>query len=196
MTCCLLLITDGREDYFEQTMRSAREALPVFDQRIVVDDHGHELGFAGAIQHGWEQVDTDYVFHLEADFIFNQAIPVERMIALLERQPYLAQVALKRQPWNEEEHRAGGIVELHPNDFLQRHDEKATWTEHRRFWTTNPSVYPARWCRTGWPQEPQSEGVFTHRLIRDPLLRFAFWGGKYDPPLVHHIGVTRAGRGY
>lgn len=198
MTLALLLISDGREDYLDRTIASATDhgLLDLADQFIHVDDSHHRLGFAGAIQAGWEQVRTDYVFHLEQDFTFPERPPVEDMVALLRWQPQLAQVALKRQPWNHEERRAGGIVELHPDDFTERNDAAVSWTEHRRFWTTNPCVYSSRWCREGWPQEPQSEGMFTHRLLRDPLLRFAFFGGKFDPPRVLHIGDERTGRGY
>lgn len=195
---CLLVIHDGRGDYLQRTMRSAAERLPMsaFDQFIEVDDTEHRLGFAGAIQHGWDQVRTDWVFHLEGDFTFNEPVPVLEMIELLKSRQYLAQVALKRQAWNPEEKRAGGIIELHPDDFHERHGDGMTWTEHRRFFTTNPSVYSSRLCRIGWPQEQHSEGVFTHRLLADPLLRFAFWGGKFASPKVHHIGDHRAGTGY
>lgn len=196
MTVCLLLIHDGREDYLERTLASARECLPTFDQRIVVDDSTHTLGFAGAIQHGWGQAETDWIFHLEADFTFNAPIDVRGMIATLDRHQHLAQLVLKRQPWNAEEKAAGGIVELHADDFTERYDGRSVWTEHRRFWSTNPGVYHRRFVELGWPQEPFSEGVFTHRLLADPDLRFAFWGGKYAPPLVEHIGLRRAGTGY
>ena len=198
MSVCLLVIHDGRHDYLERTIESANDHLPmdVFDQVVTVDDTDHKLGFAGAVQHGWEQVETEWVFHLEGDFTFNENIPIHRMIRLLQDRPYLAQVALKRQPWNPQEHRAGGIVELHPGDFHEVTDGEVVWTEHRRFFTTNPSVYSSRLCRGGWPQEPHSEGMFTHRLLTDPLLRFAFWGGKFDAPKVEHIGHERAGTGY
>lgn len=196
MTVALLLITDGRLEYLERTLSSANAHLPNFDQRVIVDDSRHELGFAGAIQQGWEQIATDWVFHLEADFTFHGNVPVAAMIELLDRHPHLAQVALKRQPWNDAEKAAGGIVELHPDDFTERSDDRATWTEHRRFFTTNPSVYSSDLCQLGWPQRKYSEGVFTHRLLRDPLLRFAFWGAKHARPLVEHIGDIRAGTGY
>jgi hypothetical protein len=75
-------------------------------------------------------------------------------------------------------------------------DGRVFWTEHRRFFTTNPSVYRTSLCKLGWPQESESEGKFTHRLLADPLLRFAFWGRKFDPPLCEHIGTIRAGAGY
>lgn len=198
MSISLLVIHDGRADYLQRTMRSAARHLPmgVFDDIIEVDDADHRLGFCGAIQKGWDQVKTDWVFHLEGDFTFNENIPVLEMIELLRLRQYLAQVALKRQPWNPEEKQAGGIVELHQHDFHERHADGMTWTEHRRFFTTNPSVYSARLCRLGWPQQPQSEGVFTHRLLQDPLLKFAFWGGKFAFPKVTHIGEHRAGVKY
>lgn len=199
MSIALLFITD-RPHYAERTLASLGEMCPAtFSHRIVVDDQAHELGFAGAIAEGWRRVraaGAEWVFHLEADFIFNAAVPLDRMQALLQRKPYLAQVALKRQPWNEEEKAAGGIVELHPDDFEQMTEAGDVWTEHRRFWTTNPSLYSAAWCAQPWPQEPRSEGVWTHRLLESSRLRFAFWGAKFDPPLVEHIGVERQGVGY
>ena len=190
----LLLVDDGRFDYRERCLRSAAQLLPPLDVCIEVNDPDHELGFAGAIQAGWDAVlesGADYVFHLEADFTFNVHVPTARMIELLEAQPQLAQVALKRQPWNASERAAGGIVEQHPDDFT----DHGFWTEHRRFFTTNPCVYRASLCERGWPQVPESEGIFTHQL-RDDGLSFAFWGGKFDAPTVTHIGRHRAGKGY
>jgi hypothetical protein len=203
-TVCLLLIDDGREDYLDRTLEALGGRA---DAEVIVRDDDHSLGFAGAIQQGWELVldsGCRYVFHVETDFTFNEDPPVDRMVKVLEEYPYLAQIALKRQAWNDQEKAAGGIVECNPDDFEERGASfrsgeeflfAAEWTEHRRFFTTNPSVYPARLCLVGWPQEPHSEGVFTHRLLTDPLLRFAFWGGKFDPPLVEHQGA-RAGIGY
>lgn len=194
MSVCLLLIGDGREDYRERTLRSAAVALPPMDYCVEVDDTAHELGFAGAIQAGWDaalETGATHVFHLEADFTFNEAVPLEAMLDELDAHPTLAQVALKRQAWNAEEKAAGGICELHPGDFIDR--GPLCW--HRRFFTTNPSVYSAALCHMGWPQEPHSEGVFTHRLLAEGY-RFAFWGGRFRAPMVTHIGEHRTGTGY
>lgn len=199
MIGALLLISDGRAEYLERTLASIDENLPRFNHVIHVDDSDHQLGFAGAIREGWERVlstDADWVWHAEQDFTYDQPVPLAKMIALLERNHYLAQVSLKRQAWSTEEGLAGGFVELHPDDYTERSDRHATWTEHRRFFTTNPSVYSSRLCRVGWPNEAHSEGLFTHKLLTDPLLRFAFWGGKHGPPLCTHIGMTRDGVGY
>lgn len=199
MTVALLIITD-RPAYLERTLASAEEMLPAnFSSRIVVNDEDHELGFAGAVQKGWDRVlesGCRWVFHLEDDFIFRQPIPVGRMIEVLKVRPYLKQLALKRQPVNMAEREAGGIVELHPEDYVEQRDGGEVWTEHRRCFTTNPSVYSADLCRLGWPQRSESEGHFTHQLLADPATRFGFWGEKHAPPLVEHIGTERKGHGY
>jgi hypothetical protein len=194
----LLTIGDGRDEVHDRSWASLQEQLPLpVASHFVVDDRDHELGFAGAIRHGWENVpaDADYVAHCELDFIYHAPIPLDRMCAVLKRRPYLAQIALKRQPINEAELAAGGIVETDPDSFEQIVDGGDIWTEHRRCFSTNPCVYPAALCRQGWPQESESEGKFTHRLLGDPKVRFAFWGAKLDAPLVEHIGV-RCGVGY
>lgn len=199
MTTALLMISDGRNDVHARSMLSAHDMLPGFDHIVHVQDPDHTLGFAGAVQEGWRQVletDAAHVFHLELDFTFHRPVDVPAMIGVLERHRNVAQVALKRQAWNEQEKAAGGIVEQHPDDYCEIFDGVATYTTHRRFWTTNPCVYSTELCHMGWPQVPQSEGIFTHELLKRPNLRFAFLGGKHDPPLVHHIGDTRAGCGY
>ncbi|MGZ6587881.1 MAG: glycosyltransferase [Solirubrobacteraceae bacterium] len=194
MSTSLIVISDGRDCHAKSIVSAMCNLVCDWDEIIHVDDIDHDYGFAGAIQRAWDMVETDWVFHLEADFLFNEPVYVDDMIGVLERNPYLAQLVLKRQSWNEEEKRAGGIIEQHPMDYLERGDGVNTWTEHRRFWSTNPSVYSSRFSKD-WPQVPHSEGIFTHRLLEDPIIQFAFWGAKADPPKVEHIG-QRAGVGY
>lgn len=202
----LLFITD-RPRYAERTLASLGEMCPAaFGVRIVVNDEAHELGFAGAIAEGWRRVletDAEYVFHLEDDFIFTRPVSLQAMCEALDGLPGVAQIALKRQAWNEAEREAGGIIEQHYDDFEEiavsraGGDDRARWpvTVHRRFFTTNPSIYRREIAERDWPQEPHSEGVFTHRLLADGYT-FAFWGAKDDPPRVLHIGEERAGVGY
>lgn len=198
MSTFLLIIRDGRDEYHERSIQSARWALPAFEHEIVIDDRDHSLGFAGAIQAGWEQAlatDCEYIFHLEADFIFNARPPVDAMRKILDGNPDLAQVVLKRQAWNVAEIEAGGIIEQHPEDYATVEAAGQSWTEHDRFFSTNPSIYPRAIAEIGWPQVPQSEGIFTQTL-RDHGYRFAFFGAPNWPPFVAHIGADRRGRGY
>jgi hypothetical protein len=209
MKVALIVITDGRWDYLQQTLDSAFAALNYdFSQRLIVDDSGvksftpevegfvtvknsQRLGLAKAIQTAWDHLDpaTDYVFHLEDDFIFPQPVDVEHMIALLKDtfdEDKLAQMALMRQPWSPEEHAAGSIYNMHPESYTI-HDE---YFSHSRLFTFNPCVYPMEVTAYGAGLESE----VTERLLADGW-RFAYYGHPDDPPKTLHIGVRRS-QGY
>lgn len=221
----LVVFTDGRDGCLEQTIASAAESLTGgITRRLINDDSGDlehaadlaaryrplgfELippaatrqGFGGAIRHAWAYLRSMpelFVFHLEDDFTFQRTVDLSRMATVLVEQPHLAQLALRRQPWNAAEIAAGGVVEQHPHDYLQLCNEWGDrWLEHRRFFTTNPSLYWRRLLRRDWPDGDNSEGAFTHELLVDERLRFAYWGDRHDEPWVEHIGVDRAGERY
>lgn len=198
MSICLLVISDGRDGYRERSLASADVCLPPFADRIEVEDRDHRLGFAGAISEGWRRVleaGHEWCFHLEADFVFNRPVPLGQMLRAMEANKHLVQMALLRGPENSAEASAGGVIEQHSNDYVQIHDGPHSWLEHRRFFTTNPSLIPGWVMRAGWPQGSESEGHFGLNLFAsDPALRAAFWGT--GERWVEHIGAVRAGVGY
>jgi Glycosyl transferase family 2 len=232
----LLVMTDGRRDCITEAIPSTLAHLkdPI-DRMVIHDDSGDpdyrvwlaetfpqfevigtstRQGFAGAYANAWRHLATlphRWVFSTEDDFTFNRDVQLGDMAHVLKSNPHVAQIALRRQPWNEQEHAAGGVVEQHPGDY----EDAYLWAEysdyetsyfdvrphpvllHRRFFTTNPSMFRTELCRSGWPDVPNSEGIFTHQLLAsDPDLRFAFWGARADPPWVEHIGRQRVGTGY
>lgn len=198
MTVALLLIDDGREDYLDRCLESLAEHLPPVDACVMVNDSDHELGFSGAIQAGWDAVletDCKYVAHLESDFLLTERVPIRFMQLILEHDPTLAQIALLRQPWNDREQAAGGIIQQDPDSYEEHESVAGKWTTHSVCMTTNPSLYPRHIVERGWPQVPASEGVFSAQLREDGY-RFAFLGGKSDGPRCEHIGVHRTGCGY
>jgi len=220
----LLAITDGRRDCLIRTLQSFEESVDqtTVAHRLIVNDsldqdYGQWIdytynfdehishrtydrskwGFAGAIKMGWQYVPEDipYVFHLEDDFTFNRFLDVHAMIAVLEQRPYLRQMALRRQAWNDLEQEAGGIVECHPHEYADMTDGPNQWLEHRLFFTTNPSIYPQYPMHVGWPSGSGSEAAFTQLLLQDPAARFGYWGSRDLEPWVTHIG-QRSGTGY
>jgi hypothetical protein len=218
----LLVITDGRRDLIVETIASARANLvgPI-TRRVIYDDSGDEAsrawlretfpdfelifhpagrqGFGGAIRTAWSHLALGperFVFHLEDDFTFNCPVHLWHVANVLDAFPYLTQVALRRQPWSDAEVLAGGVVEQHPEDFIERRSGELAWLEHRRFFTTNPSLYRTELCRRGWPTGDQSEGRFSAELFTDPDVRCAYWGARDDEPWVHHNGKERVGVGY
>jgi len=226
----LLVITDGRGDYLERTVASAEEMLvgPIAERWMYDDsdddehrewlrgrfpqfrhfDAGPRQGFGGAIRAAWARLlaesDARFVFHLEADFTFNLPVDLTWMRDTLEDRPYLAQLALLRQPWNPAERAAGGIVQMHPDDYTQVVGSRgAAWLEHRRHFTTNPCMYRRALMETGWPAGGESEGRFGLGLfalgfdgVAGADVRCGYWGTWNSPPWVHHIGDERAGCGY
>ena len=219
MSLALLVMTDGR-DTITETIRSFDEQVtgPVM-HRVIHDDSGepdhrqhlqesfpdfeviggNRSGFGGAIIRAWRHLRTvpvDWVFHLEDDFTFNRPVALDGLAEVMTANPHIAQMALRRQPWNAEERSAGGVVELHPDRYQDCTDGHNAWLEHRSFFTTNPSLYRRNLCDIGWPKGNESEGRFTAKLVADPQVRFGYWGSRQSGEWVTHIGEERRGRGY
>lgn len=212
----LLVFTNGRGDCLRRTIESARTMLdgPIA-YRVMVNDacdpaytahldatypefrrihHANRAGFAGAVQSGWSAAHEsfEWIFHLEDDFVFQRTVDLRAMIETLEADPKLVQLALKRQPWNDTERARGSVY----RDGFEQREQPHPHIRQRAWFTTNPSLYHRRIIDGGWPQCPQSEGIFTHRLLADLDVRFGYWGRIEDEPWVEHIGHERVGTGY
>jgi hypothetical protein len=165
-------------------------------------------GFGGAIRSAWawlaERTAEPYVMWIEDDFVFEKVIQVDAMTSVLDHHPHIAQMALKRQPWNATEEAAGDVVAVAPDAYTDHSERGYQWLEHRLFWTTNPSIFRRDLLSVGWPAGPESEGRFTHQLLGEGLpsgvaghdVRFAYWGPRRSAPAVTHIGLERTGFGY
>jgi Glycosyl transferase family 2 len=234
---CLLLFTDGRE-YLDKTLESFKRFLPWdFDDIILTDDSGNQryqdslyakmekfcdgpvtylfheerLGFARAIADTWKQIQPgiEWIFHLEDDYTLNRVLNLGDMIEIMKWNPHLVQLALMRQPWNEEEKRHGGIWQWHSTrgveftqkammGFASKPGARFEWYEHCGWMTTNPCLYPRWVADRGWPtDEGAGEGkMFRLMLQEDPQRRAAYFGNMQDRPMVEHIGHGRKGFGY
>lgn len=220
-TVGVYFITDGREGLLEQTLRSFHDKVsyPFVDKLIVNDcvepsfkksvdnlanfyglrviHHEEKRGFAGVYDTAWKNLfDADYYFGVEDDFVFNEKINIQELVFILQYNRNLAQVCLKRQAWNEEEMKAGGIIEQWPDLYEQNVVGSVKWCEHRLFYSTNPNLTPRHIVLKGWPLAPKSESVFSQQLFRNPNIKCAYFGGKFDKPSVTHIGNVRVGINY
>lgn len=218
----LIFITDGRTDLLEQTLNSFHNNISYpFIEKIIVNDntdpnverivnnlsriygltpihHKEKRGFAGAYDTAFKSVskDADYAMFWEDDFTLNGKVDIQDMIFILEYNRNLCQVILKRQAWNEEEKKAGGIIEQWPDLYEEKELAHISWCEQRLFFSTNPCLVPKWVIDKGWPLLPHSESVFGQQLFSNPNIKSCFLGRKFDKPIVNHCGITRNGLNY
>lgn len=215
----LLIRTDGRDHLLSQTVISALNLLhgPITRHVIHTDNGpqhrdelarrypdwevigGNRVGFGGAIARAWSHVawgTERFLFDLEDDFLFNRHVPLGDMAAVLHEHPYLTQMALTRQAWNEAEIAAGGLLAAHPDAFTQVTWRTHRWLEHRLFYTTNPHLTTMDRVRKGWPRGDQSEGRYGIQVFQNPVAASGYWGMEQHGAWCNHIGKTRAGVGY
>ena len=206
MKIMLLVISDGRP-YLDECLASAEENLQYpFSSKVIVDDsgdaktklvdgwshcfHPQRRGFVAAINSGWNiarQSKTDFLFHLEQDFVFNEPVDIEAMATVLTKQPHLAHLVLRRQPWNSDEIAKGTMGGF--EDSKSCTDGVHNWVEHEHWYSTNPALVPRRTFERDFPAG--SEVAFGAELLADGQ-KLAFWGSKDDAPRVEHIGHLRA----
>lgn len=188
------------------TLASFREHAEDYRLALVeeVDDRAGGHGFCGAIQTGWarlranERARFEYVFHLEEDWSFERRFSIAHMARLLDVEPRIAQVALRR---GREPGEAQPVVEAFPDEFedrvvgmlgLGQPTRSQEWLEHRLFFTTNPCLYRRSLLDFEWPDPPRCEAAFTDFLAAQGA-SFAYWGDRHDEPWIRHVGHDRAG---
>lgn len=231
MSIALLVMTDGRDEYLERCMGSIYHLDGRISEWWIHDDTGDDgyraglvrryqgwrhigegprRGCAGAYQHAWRSIrdgsSARFVCLVEQDFEFIRTVDLHAMCGLLDDHPELVQVALRRQPWNDVEAAAGGIVESHPDWYEDKSDGLREWLEHSAFFTTNPCVFRRSLMNIPWPRHTPgcySEGTY-HQMIKrlgtietpGPETRYAYWGNRCSGVWTHHIGHKRVGKDY
>ncbi|HEY2322227.1 MAG TPA: hypothetical protein VGJ82_05110, partial [Thermoanaerobaculia bacterium] len=146
-TVDVIVLTAGRRRYLDRTLASFAECVqgPLV-HATVFDDSGDErfgrwlsarcpqgwdiittpgrIGFTRAVRAAWDHErrrgGAPYIFHLEEDFVFDRRVDLLEMIAVLEQDPMLAQVALLRGPFFSSEKEVGGIVQEDPDAYAAR----------------------------------------------------------------------------
>jgi hypothetical protein len=173
-----------------------------------------QRGFCATYTDAWDEAvitaddhECDFVFWLESDFLIRRAVNLAHLAALLDASPELAQVALMRNPVNEQEVAAGGLFESRPGEYeLESFETEEvgstrvrlrshSWLRHRSYYTTNPNLMRRSFMADHpWPERhaAQCEGLYTMDL-RACGYDFAVWGS--GDAWVEHVGV-RTGFGY
>lgn len=216
----VVVLTDGRRDCIARTIPAAvanLKGLPV-ERRVICDDSADKeyhawlrlqfpdwqlvtaqkrSGFAGAVRRAWNTAlgqGQPWVFWLEDDMVIEQPVDLAACAAVLTANPVLSQMVLRRQPWFDPEIAAGGIIEMHPDRYVDREQDGHRWVEHSLGHWTNPHLVSRRFLADHvWPDRSGSERAFSALVMK--TYRSAFWGARTDPPTVTHVG-ERTGTGY
>lgn len=210
----LVVVTDGRGEYLSRSVSSIMDMLnPYPSLRYIMDDsgdnaygdmledsyadfavhsHTHRQGFVTTVADAWrtaiQEPEVEYVFHAEDDFTYNVPVDLERMVDVLDENPHLAQLVLKRQPVNSDETAAGDITRVRP-DLWQQH---RTFTEYTWNFSTNPSLIPRRVIQTVLRHKVGTAEMEITRFLQGLGYTFGYVGDIDDAPRCHHIGDYRS----
>jgi hypothetical protein len=223
----VLVIGDGRDSYLRRCVDSMGALAGNITEWWMHDDTGDRTyraelaarypgwrhinagpraGCAGAFQSCWAQLRAgsaaDHIFLVEGDFEFFRPVDLDAIAGLLDDRPYLAEVALVRDPVNADEHAAGGVVECHPDWYTDMADGCGRqWLEQGAFYTTNPHLFRRTLLDIPWPEHrpgTYSESTFHQQLMTGGTpetpagqVRYAYWGPRDSGVWVRHIGHER-----
>lgn len=213
MIACVV-VTDGRvPSTIEACIESARQNLHGALGCTIIDDsadaeyaayldrtfsqfrilHNPERrGLGGAVSTAWSAAlatPARYVLHLEDDFVFLAPIDLSSMAAILDANPLLSQLVLKRNPVNDVEMAAGGMMEANPSAF-----EDAGEYVKGPIFSFNPFLAPRKVIElANDPTQPMLERDVTDRLSVAGY-HFGVLGRVTDAPLV--TTTTHRSAGY
>ena len=216
----LLIMTNGRQEYLEQTLSALGKLHGDFSRILIHDDSGNKdyhhwlrqfnyelafskrVGFTKAMISAWQKLKEDsneWVFHLEDDFLILDDVYLANIIQVIKDHDYLKEIVLLRQPIgnHSRERTKGGIIASHPERYEDKTDGVNYWVEHRVGFSCNPCVYKKSLIyEHPWPDMPNSEREYGRMVFKNPKAKCAYWGKSSDKPIVMHIGEVRTGFNY
>lgn len=204
-----------RSGYLRRSLASLNERIrgPII-QRVIYSDwaeHRDELaaiaeaegfyvvgeghhGYTGARRRLWhylaKRARGTHIFATEDDFLYDRDVDLEPMIATLDAEPTLRQMALLRGAYYPREIEAGGVLQSLKTPHELVNHRPYPFVTHRDHFTANPSLFRRSLAAIDWPSGPSSERLFGDVVLRDPAARFAYWGS--GEPWVTHVGAVRA----
>ena len=165
------------------------------------DAHRH-LGHGPAVARAWKmasQLPVEWLLWMEEDMVLQRPLDLRQLVAVMDAEPNVAQMALRRNAHFPAEVAAGPtqIERFSPEAFTERGTNGQAWLQHREFYSLNPHLVRRDFlARHSWPPVPNSEHRFGLRLFRDGAVTCGLWGPRDAEPQVLHIGTERTGTGY
>jgi len=209
-------MTNGRQDYLEQTLSTLGKLHGNFSRILIHDDSGDEnyhnwliqfnyelvatkqVGFTMAMISAWEKLKEDsneWVWHQEDDLTILEEIDLDKMMEVMKNNSHIKQMALQRLPRGGRE--LYSVIDSHPERYEEKTDGSNFWAEHRAGYTCSPCLYRKSLIyESPWPLIERSEKEYGKLLFKDPNAKCAYWGKKTDKPKTEHIGIIKKGFGH
>lgn len=197
----VLIGTYRKREHIEECLRSVDEHLRGVTGLTFIDDSGdqehrdwlkqfgrvvhvsdQQAGYGAAMKAVCKTAEGREAMFLEEDFTFITEVSLEAMAEVLWHRPYLAQVALLRQPWFPNEIVHGSLMkalEARGYEF----QEVCGVIEQDATFTCNPAVWRGPVFASGWP-----EGKWSEDRKRDELLAQGYRFSWLPGVRVHHSG--------
>lgn len=186
----LLLYDDMPEGRDTEELTEIKKAYKIDD--VILS--GENYGINKSVQMAWGRIPkgTDYVWHQENDFLFNEPVKLHEMINPLILNPMIGQVALLRQPWYDDEIEAGGLYDVGYRDYRSVNVAGIDLVGQTMFFSHNPCLYRAKHALQieNYNELNYAKYLMTHHNIKT----FCYLGKKSDKPKVEHIGVIKVGK--
>ncbi len=187
----LVVVANNRPDTLKHTVAALAEHLPDLYTKGFVCNDTDQRGMAANIQTAWTRAldipGWHYLAHWEDDMKLLRLPPLQQIVNTLYNNPQVANIILKRQPWNYIE-TATGCVHEAIRQSADTHIQHDLWGEHDYIFSLNPCLIPRRIVERGWPAGNEAE--MTAKLKADGYT-FGVWGHPHDEPWIEHIGYER-----
>jgi hypothetical protein len=145
------------------------------------------------------EIDTDYIFELEEDWLLFRPLKMQDLIEILDSNQNIVQVRVPRTPWTELDLYNGSTI----SHFLSMKDSKASLIKHNKlswyewrgpywFWSHNPSLYRKSITNLPYPGEGDQhhEMQFGCNILeqnKDAVISF-YAENTYDA-YIYHLGT-------
>lgn len=187
----------GNQDYREYLKKRFGDRFTIVP---IGDDIMGQIYGINFIYNYLNELDTDYIFELEEDWVLFRPLEIKNLIEILDSNQNIVQVRVPRTPWTELDFYSGS----HTSYFLSMDESKScfikynglSWYEWRGpywFWSHNPSLYRKSVTILPYPGEGDHEDhemKFGFNLLeqnKDAVI--AIYGENVYDAYIYHIGT-------
>lgn len=222
----LFILGNGRKPYLERTIHSwEMNLIGKPKHQIIFDDSGDEeyraylnkkfgnryvivpigdkpMGQVYAINFIYKylkDVDADYIFELEEDWVLFRKLDISKLINILEQDENITQVRVPRTITSTHDMKYGSTISFQLNEPTAKHrfvsHKDGGWYEVRGrlyFWSHNPSIYRKSMINHTYPESGATDHEYTFGIQlfnENKKYKAAYYASNMYDAYIEHIGL-------